>query len=97
MIALLGIKLFRYKYSVYQSPLYIRSHLLGTIINNTFCLFSLESQPVGEMCPFFVPMLIIVAFENCKGFLVSLKQIWFLLLGTSTLLHMGEVFLRLNK
>lgn len=51
MIALLDIKLFWYMYSVYQSPLYIRSNLLGTI-NNTFCLFPLESSLWGRYVPF---------------------------------------------
>lgn len=38
-----------------QSLLYIRSHLPGTIDNNTFSLFSLENHPVGEICPFLSP------------------------------------------
>lgn len=70
MIELLVVKLSWYAYSALSSPLYFVSNLLETINNNTFYLFSLESQPMEEpsfhIFPFsFRP--ITIAFENSEN------------------------------
>lgn len=67
MIKLLAMRSIWYLYSALPSSLYFKSHLLDTINNCTFYLFSLERQSMGEAPSFSFPFssrIIIIPLES---------------------------------